>query len=596
MCGILTAIGHHNKQSFEKALCTLSHRGPDAQGIWGEKEVLMGHTRLSIIDLDKRSNQPMVDERYALVFNGEIYNFEELKCEYALTCKTTSDTEVLIKLYEKLGHAMLSKLNGMFAFCLYDRKTQELFMARDRFGKKPLYFSQSKGLMVASEIKAILTLLQSTPVMSMQGFESYFAFQSTLPPHTFFEGICKLEAGTYATYAKGVLTCKCYYEVGEKELLEVGETEALAKIEALLLDAVQKRLVGDVEVASLLSGGIDSSLVSSIYAKASGKKIHTFSIGYDEYLHYDELDQAKEASVHIGSHHHELRINKKTYIDTIENTLAHLDEPMGDTACMPTYLLSQMVHQSGIKVCLSGEGSDEIFLGYDNYFEMAKYYQMHAELSFQSKLLLNNYLKNNPNWSRNWEYLHRISKDNHPFYSSGETYTKRQFDALRGVEAEDIRVNRSIENNPFLWMSKIDFKIWIAEVLMSKIDRMSMAHSLEIRAPFLDYRLVDYCLSLPSSLRVGNTNKYLLKQIAKKYIPSSIIERKKKGFSSPFIEWLYDEYKDEILQLMLHVSHQSGLFDSSFVTFLYHEGKKGRFKQHIWSLYLFCRWYNKLYL
>ncbi|MBP1681171.1 MAG: asparagine synthetase-like enzyme [Proteobacteria bacterium] len=596
MCGILTAIGHHSKQSFEKALYTLSHRGPDAQGIWGEKEVLMGHTRLSIIDLDTRSNQPMIDERYALVFNGEIYNFEALKREYALTCKTTSDTEVLIKLYEKLGHAMLSKLNGMFAFCLYDRKSQELFMARDRFGKKPLYFSQSKGLMVASEIKAILALLETTPAMNMQGFQSYFSFQSTLPPHTFFEGIHKLEAGTYATYAKGVLTCKRYYEVGKKELLGIGEAEALAKIEELLLDAVQKRLVGDVEVASLLSGGIDSSLVSSIYAKASGKKIHTFSIGYDEYLHYDELDQAKEASVHIGSHHHELRINKKTYIDTIENTLTHLDEPMGDTACMPTYLLSQMVHQSGIKVCLSGEGSDEIFLGYDNYFEMAKYYQMHTELSSQSKMLLKSYLEHNPNLSRNFEYLQRITNDQHPFYTTAETFTHRQFEKLIGKESLDIRKNSVLKDEVFAWMSKQDIRIWIAEVLMSKIDRMSMAHSLELRAPFLDYRLVDYCLALPPKLRAGNTNKYLLKQIAQKYIPSSIIDRKKKGFSSPFIEWLYDEYGDEVLELMLRVSHQSGLFDPSFVTFLYHEGKEGRFKQHVWSLYLFCRWYNKLYL
>ena len=596
MCGILAAIGNHNSKNFEQALCTLSHRGPDAQGVWGEKEVLMGHTRLSIIDLDARSNQPMIDERYALVFNGEIYNFEELKREYALTCKTTSDTEVLIKLYEKLGYSMLSHLNGMFAFCLYDRQTQVLFMARDRFGKKPLYFSQSKGLIVASEIKAIVALLETTPSMNMQGFQNYFAFQSTLPPHTFFEGIHKLEAGMYATYSKGVFTCKRYYDVGEKELLHVSEADALVKIEELLLDAVQKRLVGDVEVASLLSGGIDSSLISAIYAKASGKKIHTFSIGYDEYLHYDELDQAKEASVHIGSHHHELRINKKTYMDTIENTLAHLDEPMGDTACMPTYLISQMVHQAGIKVCLSGEGSDEIFLGYDNYFEMAKYYQMHTELSLQSQMLLKNYLEHNPNWSRNWECLRRISSNEHPFYSGGETFTKRQFDALRGIETDDVRGMSSIGNNPFLWMSKIDFKIWIAEVLMSKIDRMSMAHALELRAPFLDYRLVDYCLALPPALRAGNTNKYLLKQIAQKYIPSAIIERKKKGFSSPFIEWLYDEYKDKILELMLHVSHKSGLFDPSFVTFLYHEGKEGRFKQHVWSLYLFCRWYAKLYL
>lgn len=596
MCGILTAIGNHNKKTFEKALCKLSHRGPDAMGIWGEKDVLMGHTRLAIIDLDARSNQPMVDERYTLVFNGEIYNFEELKKEYSLTCKTTSDTEVLIKLYETLGHAMLLKLNGMFAFCLYDRLKEELFMARDRFGKKPLYFSQSKGLIVSSEIKAILELLGTTPAMNQQGFQSYFAFLSTLPPHTFYEGIHKLEAGMYASFSKGTFTCKRYYEVGAKALLHVSEKEGLEKIEALLLDAVQKRLVGDVEVASLLSGGIDSSLVSAIYTKVSGTKINTFSIGYDEHLHYDELTQAKEASVHIGSQHHELRINKKTYIDAIENTLSHLDEPMGDTACMPTYLLSQMVHEAGIKVCLSGEGSDEIFLGYDNYFEMAKYYQMHSELSAPSKMLLKNYLERNPNWSRNWESLRRISANEHPFYSGGETFTKRQFDALCGVETKDVRTRVAIDKNPFLWMSTIDFKIWVAEVLMSKIDRMSMAHSLELRAPFLDYRLVDYCLALPPALRAGNTNKYLLKQIAQKYIPSSIIERKKKGFSSPFIEWLYAEYGDEILKLMLHVSHHSGLFDPTFVTFLYHEGKEGRFKQHVWSLYLFCRWYNQFYL
>ncbi len=596
MCGILTAVGNHNKKTFEKALCKLSHRGPDAQGVWGEKEVLMGHARLAIIDLDARANQPMVDERYALVFNGEIYNFEELKKEYSLTCKTTSDTEVLIKLYETLGHEMLSRLNGMFAFCLYDRLKDELFMARDRFGKKPLYFSQSKGLIVSSEIKAILELLGTTPSMNKNGFQSYFAFQSTLPPHTFYEGIHKLEAGMYATFSKGTFTCKRYYEVGAKALLHLSEKEALENLEALLLDAVQKRLVGDVEVASLLSGGIDSSLVSAIYAKASGKKINTFSIGYDEYLHYDELDQAKEASKYIDSNHHELRLDRKIYLDTIEDMLSHLDEPMGDSACVPTYLLSKMVHEQGIKVCLSGEGSDEIFLGYDNYFEMAKYYKMQSELSSGSKILLNNYLEQNSNWSRNWEFLYRTSKGVHPFFSSGETFTKRQFDALCGATTKEIRADMMPDSNPFLWMSTIDFKIWIAEVLMSKIDRMSMAHSLELRAPFLDYRLVDYCLALPPSLRVGNTNKYLLKQIAQKYIPSSIIERKKKGFSSPFIEWLYDEYGDEILKLMLHVSHHSGLFDVSFVTFLYHEGKEGRFKQHVWSLYLFCRWYNKFYL
>lgn len=359
---------------------------------------------------------------------------------------------------------------------------------------------------------------------------------------------------------------------------------------------MQKRLVGDEEVASLLSGGIDSSLVSAIYAKVSGKKINTFSIGYDEYLHYDELNEAKEASQHIGSIHHELRIGRKDYINIMETVLTHFDEPMGDSASFPTYLISKMIHEKGIKTSLSGEGSDEIFLGYDNYFHMAQFYSMNNELSSNSKSLLKNYLDNNQNLSRSWEYLNRVCNNEQIFYSGGETFTKMQLDKLQTESCFDVREKHPYENDPYLWMSKVDLKIWIAEVLMSKIDRMSMANSLELRAPFLDYRLVDYMLSLPGHLRAGDTNKYLLKKIASKYIPTSIVNRRKKGFSSPFIEWLYAEYDKEILTLMLKVANESGLFHSEFIKYLYLEGKEGRFKQHIWSLYLFCRWYQKVFM
>lgn len=598
MCGIVGINKNIDDSLFNKALQTISHRGPDNQSLLHIDDCTLGHTRLSIIDLDSEANQPMLYDGIAIVFNGEIYNYQELKKEYKLECKTKSDTEVLIRLYQKFGINFLDKLNGMFAFCIYDTNTKKLFLARDRFGKKPLYYYHTNNTFIfASEIKAILAILPTTPPLNKQALYEYLSFMTPLVPNTFYDGIYKLPAGHFMLVENNITISK-YYDIDEFEYKIFDEKQALTDIEALLIQSTQLRLVGDVEVATLLSGGIDSSFTSSMYARLSNKKINTFSIGYDEYLHYSELDYAKIVAKHIDSNHHEIIMTKQSFIDTIDKMLSHTDEPMADSASIPTYLLSQYIHNQGIKVALSGEGSDESFLGYDLYFKLFKFYKIQDEVSQDNKSFLNSYHQNNFNLSKDWEYFNRTYNNTNIYQTMGETFTQiQQTKLFKSYNTLDHTKDYILKNYDCTkWVSYIDFKIWIAEVLMNKIDRMSMAHSLELRAPFLDHNLVEYLMQVAPNIKMGDTNKYLLKKIAINYLPEQIVYRQKKGFSSPFIEWLYDEYKDSILEDILEVNKELDIFNEDFVKFLYNEAKHTRFKQHIWSLYLFAKWYKRTYL
>ncbi len=578
MCGILGCNFQTN--SFIKALNLLAHRGPDFQDTKEMKSVLLGHDRLAIIDLDNEANQPMEFDKIILVFNGEIYNYKELIKTENLKVKTKSDSEVIIRLYQKYGFEFLNKLNGMFAFCIYDKKKDLFFCARDRFGKKPFfyYFKENKFIF-ASEIKAILKILDSTPNINYEAFMQYLRFLSPLFDNTIYENIKKLPAG-YCLIFDGKLTIKKWYEIPFANV-KFSTKKVLEKIEDLLVDSVKLRLNSDVEVATFLSGGVDSSLVSAIYAKL--KKINTFSIGYDEYLHYNEIDYAKKVSKYIGSKHHELIISKKEYLENLDNVLNAVDEPFGDSATIPTLILSKFISDSGIKVALSGEGSDEIFLGYDDYFNMIEYSKMKVD-----KL-------EDFNLTKEWEYKKRKFNSEDIFYSSGETFTNLQLKKLlKNFKQMKLPYHCKCDFNTKL--SYYDFKYWIENVLMTKIDRASMANSLEVRAPFLDYRLVEYLFSLDFNLKKGNTNKYLLKQVALKYLPKEIVFRRKKGFSSPFIEWLFDECQDKLLATILEVNKHTDFFNEDFVKFLYNEAKEKRFKQHFYNLYIFARWFKKAYL
>ena len=554
MCGILGT--NFLNERFDKSLELLHHRGPDFQNSIKIGNKQFGHTRLAIIDLDEEANQPMIFDDILLVFNGEIYNYKELIHVEHLECKTKSDSEVLIRLYQKYEFDFLNKLNGMFSFCIYDMKKDLYFCARDRYGKKPFfYYFKDNKFIFSSSVKSILNLLDYKPNLNKVALSKYMQYFVSFGEDSFYQDIFKLEASTYLIYEPNKsreLQKKKYYKINTYKAIK-DEKQALNDIEELLFKSVEYRLNSDVEVASLLSGGIDSSLISALYTKISGKKINTFSIGYDEYKNYCELDFAQITAKHINSNHHPVEINQKEYINHFEQTLDMLEEPHGDSAAIPLNILTKQINKAGIKTVLSGEGSDEIFLGYDNYAKFLKYYEFEKSLSNEQNLFLNDIIGALQNNTKESEYLRRIVKKQNLYNSFGEIYTdiqrKRLFKKVPTFKSE------TAKQDPVDWMSYIDLKIWLGESLLSKVDRISMGNSLEVRTPFLDFNLVNYMFSVESHIKVGDTNKYLLKKIASKYIPETIINRTKKGFNSPFNEWLNKEYKDKVLDVIVEVNN-----------------------------------------
>jgi asparagine synthase (glutamine-hydrolysing) len=595
MCGIIGTNFISSK--FDKSLQLLNNRGPDFQKAVKINDKEFGHTRLAIIDLNEEANQPMIFDDILLVFNGEIYNYKELIHVEHLECKTQSDSEVLIRLYQKYEFDFLNKLNGMFSFCLYDMKKDRYFCARDRYGKKPFfYYFKDKKFIFSSSIKSILNLLDYKPNLNKVAVSKYMQYFVSYGEDTFYQDIFKLEAATYMIYEPNKpceLQKKRYYKINTYKAIK-DEKQALNDIEELLFNSVELRLNSDVEVASLLSGGIDSSLLSALYSKISGKKINTFSVGYDEHKNYCELSYAQITANYIGSNHNPIEINQKEYINHFEETLEFLEEPHGDSAAIPLNILTKRIHQSGIKTVLSGEGSDEIFLGYDNYAKFLKYYEFEKSLSSEQNIFLNDIIGALQNNTKESEYLRRIVKKQNLYNSFGEIYTdiqrKRLFKKVPAFKSEIAK------QDPVDWMSYIDLKIWLGESLLSKVDRISMGNSLEVRTPFLDFNLVNYMFSIESKIKVGDTNKYLLKKIASKYIPDEIINRTKKGFNSPFNEWLNKEYKDSILDVILEVNKATNLFNDSYLLHIYELSKSNKFKQHLYSLYIFSLWYKKEYL
>ncbi|NVJ53062.1 MAG: asparagine synthase (glutamine-hydrolyzing) [Campylobacteraceae bacterium] len=592
MCGILGSNFLSN--NFKEALENLNNRGPDYNSSLKIKDKEFGHTRLAIIDLDNEANQPMVFDDILIVFNGEIYNYQELIKEEALECKTSSDTEVLIRLYQKYQEEFLNKINGMFSFCLYDMKKEKYFCARDRYGKKPFfYYLKDNKFIFSSSIDSIIKLLGTTPKLNKVALSQYVQYFVPISPNTFYQDINSLEAATYVTLQNSDLKKKRYYKINTYKAVK-DETEALEKIEETLIKSIESRLVSDVEVGSLLSGGVDSSLVSALYSKITNKKINTFSVGYSEYKNYCELDYADITAKHINSNHTRLEITKNDFINYFEDTLNALEQPHADSAAIPLNILTNKIHQTGIKTVLSGEGSDELFLGYDNYAKFLGYYDFAKTLDSGQNEFLNSIIGALQNNTKESEYLRRVVKKQNIYNSFGEIYSdiqkRKLFKKVPTFKTENPK------KDPVDWMSYIDLKIWLGEALLSKVDRISMRNSLEVRTPFLDYRLVNLAFSIDSKLKVGDTNKYLLKKIALKYIPEQIVNRTKKGFNSPFNEWIHQEYKDFILETILEVNKETNLFNDEYLNQIYTLSSQRKFKQHLWTIFIFSKWFKKTYL
>ena len=592
MCGIV-GTNFNPICNFLEVTNIMKNRGPDNSAIHSHENNFFGHTRLSIVDLDKEANQPMIFDDILIVFNGEIYNYDELKVSEDLDCTTFSDTEVLIRLYQKYDVDFLNLLNGAFSFCIYDMKKDRFFCARDRYGKKPFYYYvKDNKFIFSSMIKPIINILGFTPKLNKVALSQYLQYFVPLAPNTFYTDINKLDSSSYLLYENNKLSIKKYYKIKTYKKIH-DEPTALKNIEDILYNSVAQRLKSDVEVGTLLSGGIDSSLISTIYSQISKHPINTFSVGYKTHTKYSELPFAQIVAQKINSNHTPLEIGQKEYIESLEEVFENLEEPHADPAAIPLYLLTKEINKQGIKTVLSGEGSDELFLGYDNYSKFLKYYEFEKSLDEKQNAFLNEIISS-LGGNKEAEYLRRVVKKENIYNSFGEIYTSGQRKKL--LQKVATFKSESPKKDPVDWMSYIDTKIWLGESLLSKVDKMSMANSVEIRNPFLDFRLVDTAFSINSSLKVGDTNKYLLKKVASKYIPIEIINRQKKGFNSPFNEWLFAEYGDKLLEDIKRTNAKTALFNDDYINYIYDNAKGNKLKQQFYALWHFCIWYNKVYL
>ena len=576
MCGI-SGIMYFNKKLFVKKKqihnmnLTLKHRGPDASGIWisKNKNIGFGHTRLSIIDLSKEANQPFVDrtKNYILAFNGEIYNYMEIKKKlidkgYKFKTKN-SDTEILLLSYIEWGLKCVDKFRGMFAFAIWDNLKKKVFLIRDRVGVKPLYYKfDSEKLIFSSEIKAILLDPDYIPEIDEESMYHYLTFLCTPAPKTMFKQINKLEAGTWLSFdEKGNSEKKQYWDpLQDKELIDLENINKV--LVRTLKESIKYRGISDVDVGVFLSGGIDSSTNAYFFSKDSKKKIKTFSIGYDkEYKSYkSELNYARIVAENIKSVHFEKKLRKDDIKNLIFDMVYFQDEPISDPVCVPIFYVSKLARENNVKVCQVGEGADELFFGYTNWLRTSKINLLLNNLffpNFLKRLILLLYKKFNIQYKYTADLLRRSLEKKPIFWGGAEAFSSfeknqlfsnsfkkkiKNFDSWDCIRPHYEFFNKNAKyKNIENWMTYLDLKIRLPELILMRIDKMTMANSLEARVPFLDHNLVQKTIDLPKKIKIKkNKLKVLLKDIVKGLLPYEILNRKKQGFGLPLKEWFED--------------------------------------------------------
>ncbi len=596
MCAVFGIIGKYNNSKARLALSKLTHRGPNYCGVFQRDNLFFAHQRLTIVDSHERSHQPLQYKNILLSFNGEIYNFQELKEELDFDFQTESDSEVIIASYLKWGIEFVHHFRGMFAIALMDGDT--LYLFRDRLGKKPLFFMQNSSFIFSSELKALTPFLEKT-IMNNDALLSYLSFLTPTPPHTFYKGISKLSAGEFLTLKDGVYKVQQYFDILDTQPnIITDRDEAIYKIEQILEESISLRLNSDLPIASLLSGGIDSATINA-YALQYGKKLNTYTLGYKEFAKYDERKNAKETAEFLGIKNSEVVIGEEEFIGAMDSVLDTLDEPLNDPASIPLYLLFERIKNDGYKVVMSGEGSDELFLGYRQYFE---YLDIEGAKSLAHKNWLKKYFRANFSMNREWEWYKRIFDDTLLFRTSGDKFTDLQKNALMRRNIRDneslqylqpyrTRFENSAHSDESIWYSYIDLNIFQAEHFLTKLDRVSMAHSIESRTPFLDHKLVETVFSIDPKLRYEDgVTKSLLKEVMQPMLNEKILKRKKKGFANPYMEYLINSQK---IALITEVNKQTGMFKPKELEEYIHTASKGSFKQHVWGLYVLSYWIKK---
>ena len=625
MCGI---VGYVNFD--ERALCSeethaallnaLYHRGPDEPGAWQGKNVFLGMRRLSIIDLTS-GQQPIwnEDQSSCIVYNGELYNYLDLRPlleKKGHIFQTQSDTEVILHAYEEWGYDCLRRFNGMFAFAIWNKTTRTLFLARDRIGEKPLYYYKgAQRLLFASEIKAILADATVPRDIHWPGVSNFFAFGHAIAPDTIYQNISKLLPGHYLVACREHLKIVPYWDVGTESQLSpdvsLREDEYAARIVDLLDDSVRRRIIADVPVGAFLSGGVDSSVVVALMQRHASPPVKTFSLGFSIGRAYNELADARRVAEYFHTEHHELHIEHTDLIQTLRTLVYHYDEPFGDAASFPLYLLSRFAREH-VKVVLSGDGGDELFGGYRRYAA-----DQWASLYHRLPHVVTNHLIGG--LVQRFNRLRRLKRATQtlPISNPPDRYAswllvftpEMQRELLQPERYRTVADHEPARMYPFYYQTPsaskldhlnrlmyLDLKTWLVDGYMEKTDKATMACSLEARLPLLDHRLVELAFQIPSRYKIrGFSMKRIFKKAVTGLVPDFVLRKPKHGFAVPTDPWFRGELSNFSFQILFDdQTTRRGYFNLPFVEKLWCEHQQGRhvWDTHLWLLLNFELWHR----
>ncbi len=616
MCGIAGQVNVDqrpvDRRILEQMGRRLRHRGPDDSGIYAEGPVGLVHQRLSILDLSPAGHQPMGNEDGTVwvVFNGEIYNFQELRDSLTgeHTFRSRTDTEVLLHLYEELGLNCVSKLRGMFAFAIWDIPRRRLLLARDRVGKKPLFYSvNEQGIAFASEIKALLTDGASRDVDPL-AIHHYLTFQYVPAPRTIFQDIKKLKPGHLLVYEEGKATESAYWTLHYEPKTNRSEDECVEQFRALLEESVRLRMISDVPLGAFLSGGVDSSAVVAVMSRLSSTPVRTFSIGFKEAA-YNELDYARQVAARFRTEHHEFIVEPKA-IEVLSTLIRVYDEPFADSSAIPTYYVSQL-SRPFVTVVLNGDGGDELLAGYGRYALTPTDRLAARWLSGTTRNLLGEMVASLPAglgrvrsclvrmlapFSR--AYLSRIC-----YFSPSEKqalYTSEFSETARSEDSYDLLLRwfEAAQAADLLdQLLSVDTGSYLPDDLLVKVDRATMAHSLEGRSPLLDHHLLEFAAALPVEMKVKQgTSKYLMKRAMRGILPDEVLDRPKMGFGVPIDQWFRGPCRDLLRETLLSARARArGYFSPRAVERIVeaHQRMEGNFGYRLYALLMLELWHRE---
>jgi asparagine synthase (glutamine-hydrolysing) len=621
MCGICGIIStdpseHFDSRIIQRMRDTLAHRGPDDKGAYLGPGVALGHRRLSIIDLRPEGRQPMSNEdgRVQIVFNGEIYNFAEHRDWLSAKghrFKSRTDTEVIIHLYEELGVDCLKRLRGMFAFAIWDERKRFLFLARDRLGKKPLFYHfDGKRLLFASEIKALLAYPSVTAAADPQAIDYYLSLGYVPGPFSAFKGIQKLPPAHYLTFSQGRLEIKRYWQVHYLPKLELSENAACAQIVERLTEAVKLRLISDVPLGAFLSGGIDSSAIVALMAKLSNAPVKTFSIGFNE-PEYDETEHARSVAQQFGTEHHQFTVEPDA-IDILETLVWHFDEPFADSSALPTYYLSKLTREH-VTVALNGDAGDENFAGYPRYLVtlLSQYLYSGAgplrgvmgSTAAQGRKLF----RDNSKMARCLRLIERTLKSGPRLgylrlmtHRPGESMYSADFASSVDRDAAEKLIMAAYEHSDAKHIVdatlNVDLDLYLPYDLLVKVDIASMAVGLEARSPMVDHEFVEFVATLPARFKIsGLTLKAIFKKALRGLLPERILTRRKMGFGVPLDHWFRGQLSELLRDTLLSQrSLERGYFRRRSVEQLVEAHISGRsnHQYQLWNLLMLELWHR----